>query len=740
MARFAECCPGIAVLVMAMATARADDAPAAPSPGDVPAIRLDGSTVRLDGIADEEVWQQAAEIHGLTSYDPADGEPIASQLQARVFYDASALYVAARVTTPPGRMRGRLAAREQLNNDDVLEVMIDAFLDRRTGYAFTVNPYGVQQDLTIDDDDWNPTWDGVWDAATHRDEDGFSAEIRIPFRTLRFGATPTQDWGFGLGVFSGARQQYDKWPPMKRDRGSVIAQLGTLRGLTDLPSSHNLDVIPTLTVGYGGSNAGTGFGWNRPVLARARDPGIVDLGLDAAWAVTSATTLNVTVNPDFSQVEADADQLTYNLRFPLLLQEKRPFFLENLGVFTTPVSLLYTRSIIDPIAGTKLSGRLGGWSVGVLSIWDQLPLPSLVVEPNRPSGFEDLAGKDAIDTLARVALNLTPDARIGLWFADKTLYDRASSTLGARNDVATADASVSLAGIYLVRGQLGGSYVDGIGVPGAGFGGGFYSLNARRHDANLIVDLRTEYYAKNFRAETSPLTRVGIRPSSAEVTYRYYTAAAALPYVDADLQLSAIHDAERLTLLDGSVKPSLIAHVGKNADLSVFYSRGRETFGRRFTAIDVGGAQLSAYPWNSLSLTAKLQGGDQINYKPDDLFLGRTWLADVHATIAPTHNLELNLGFTRSVLRRRDGELAADVDIYYAKLAVSATTRVSARVIAQLDDGIDVLRTSALVSYVIYPGTEAYLGYEEGDGRFTAGSPYALDRRVFFKCSYRWQL
>jgi hypothetical protein len=726
--------------MLATASARGEVPAVAPSPPEVQAIRLDSSAIRVDGIPDEALWRQATPIQGLTSFDPADGEPPASQLQAWVFHDGSALYIAARVTTPPGHMRGRLAAREQLNNDDVLEVMIDPFLDRRTGYAFTINPYGVQQDLTIDDDDWSPTWDGVWDAATQRYEDGFSAELRIPFRTLRFAEAPTQSWGFGLGVFSGVRQQYDKWPPMKRDRGSVIAQLGTLRGLSGLPSPHNLDLIPTLTMGYGGADAGTGFRWDHPVLARARDPGIVDLGLDAAWAVTSATTLNVTVNPDFSQVEADAQQLTYNLRFPLLLEEKRPFFLENVGLFTTPVSLLYTRSIVDPIAGTKLSGRLGAWSLGVLSIWDQLPLASRLVEPDRPSGFEDTTGKDAIDTVARVALDLDAGARVGLWFADKTLYDRSSTSLGTRNDVVSGDASWSLAGIYLLRGQAGGSYVDAAPTqPGGGFGGGFYSLNARRHDANLILDVRTEYYGKAFRAETSPITRVGVRPSSAEATYRSYTGASAVPYVEADVLVSAVHEAGSFTLLDGSVRPTLTAHLGKTTDLSVFYSRGQETFGRRFTAIDVVGAQLTTYPWNSLSFAGKLSGGDQINYDLNDLFLGRTVLVDLHATVTPTHNLGLDLGVTRSVLRRPGGELAADVDIYYAKAALAFTTRLSARVISQLDDSDDILRTSALVSLVIYPGTEAYLGYEEGDGRFTAGSPSPLDRRVFFKCSYRWQ-
>ena len=730
-----------AVLAAATATAHAADPRAVPSAPDVQAVRLDSASIRIDGVIDEAVWRQATPIHGLTSFDPADGEPPASQLQAWVFYDAGALYVAARITLPPERQRGRLVAREQLNNDDLLEVMIDPFLDRRTGYAFTVNPYGVQEDWTIDDDDWSNAWDGVWESAARRDDTGFSVEVRIPFRTLRFVPAQAQDWGFGLGVFSGAQQQYDKWPPMRRDHGSVIAQLGTLRGLSGLSTSHNLDVLPTLTTAYGGADAGGGFRWDHPVLARTRDPGIVDLGLDVAWGVSSATTLNLTVNPDFSQVEADADQLTYNLRFPLVLAEKRPFFLEGVGVFTTPVSLLYTRSIVDPIAGAKLTGRTGAWSVGVLALWDQLPLGSRLVEPNRPSGFEDATGKDAIDSVARVALDLDASARVGLWVSDKTLYDRPSGSIAARNDVVSADASLALAGLYLLRGQAGGSYIAGDhAAPHGDFGGGFYSLDARRHDAALYVDLRSEYYSPGFRAETSPITRVGIVPSSAETSYRFYTASGALPYVDAGVLLSSVQAAGSLVLLDGAVRPTLAAHLGKNADLALHYSRGQETFGRRFTAIDLVTAELSAYPWNALSVAAKFAAGDQINYHLDDLFLGRTVQAELHATIAPLYNLVLDLDYTKSLLWRPGGALAADVDLFYAKLALSFTTRLWLRLLSQLDDGQDVLRTSALIAYLIDPGTEAYLGYEEADLAVAAGSPHAQDRRVFFKWSYRWQL
>ena len=735
-------CAALAALAMVAAIAGSATAGSTEiTPPDVPAVRLDGSEIQIDGLIEEAPWQLAAPITGMTSFDPADGQPPASQLAARVFYDHSALYIAARITTLPHQLRGRLAAREQWANDDLFQVVIDPFLDRRTGYEFMSNPYGVQLDATIEGDELNTDWDGVWDAATRRYEDGFSVEMRIPFRTLRFSAASVQHWGFGLGVFSGAKQQYDKWPPSQRDRGTIVAQLGTLRGLDGLRRSHNVDVLPSLTASYGGSNPGTGFQWDEPTLARARDPGIVDLGLDVAWALGSASSLNLTVNPDFSQVEADAEQLTYNLRFPLVLDEKRPFFLDGAGAFVTPVALLYTRSIIDPIAGAKLSGRSHGWSLGILSVWDQLPLPSRVVEAERPSGFEDVASTDAINTVARVARDVGSGSRVGLSFVDKVLYDRAAGALGARNEVVSADASLTLGEIYSVRAQGGWSHVGGPGSEAAGdLGGGFYFLDARRRAAQLLLALHSEYYGKEFRAEVSPLSRVGIAPSSAELRYHLSTGSELVPYLEGGVVGSTVQAAASGELLDWSVRPTLAAHLGKNTDLSLFVSRGQETFVRRFSGIDLAGVELTAYPWNSLSVAAKLQGGDQIHYDPDDLFLGSTVLADLHATVLPRDNLELGLGYTRSLLWRPEGDREADVSVYYLKIALSFTTRFSIRIITQLDDSEDLLRSSALLSYVAYPRTEAYLGYEVNDGSFSAGTPRAIDRRMFLKLSYRWQL
>ncbi len=633
-------------------------------------------------------------------------------------------------------MRGRLAPRERWNNDDLFEVMLDPFLDRRTGYAFTVNPYGVQIDWTIADDDWSSAWDGVWDSATSRSADGFSVEIRIPFRTLRFSGAAAQDWGIGLGFFSGLKKQYDKWPAMSQNRGTMFAQLGTLRGLSGIRPSHNLDVIPTLMTGYGGADSGGTFAWDDPVLVRAREPGLVDLGLDVRYGITPSTNLNVTVNPDFSQVEADTDQLEYNLRFPVFLEEKRPFFLEGVSIFETPESMLYTRSIVDPIAGLKLSGREGAWSFGVFSAWDQLPLGSRVVEPTRLSGFEDLTGKDAVNTVGRVSLDLGGSSRIGLFAADKTLRDRTTGSFAARNDVLAADAFLTFANIYNVVAQVAGSRVDQAGSGDGAFSGLFYDLTARRRDSNLFLEVSSKYYSEGFRAETSPITRVNIIPSTATATYRLYTGSDAVPYVEPGVQVATVHQPSTLDLLDSSVRPSIAARVGENTDLSLSYSRGHETFIQRFDAIDQWNVEVTSYPWNFLSVAARFRTGDQINYDPVDAFLGRTVEGSFGGTIKPTRNTELELDYTRSQLWRPDGLREASVDLYYAKLGISFSTRLSLRVIAQLDTFEDALRNSAVLAYQIYPGTELFLGYQESD--LVAGDTRPLDRRLFLKWSYRW--
>jgi hypothetical protein len=524
---------------------------------------------------------------------------------------------------------------------------------------------------------------------------------------------------------------------MSADRGVVVAQLATFRGLSGIEPPGKLDLISTLVGGYGGAADSTGaFTWDDPVVVRTRRPGLIDPGLDLRYGITSATNLNLTINPDFSQVEADVDQLEYNLRFPVFLEEKRSFFLEGFSFFATPVPLLYTRSIVDPIAGGKLSGREGRWAFGVLSAWDQLPLSSQLAEPARLSGFEDLSGKDAINTVVRISREFGAGSRVGLFVADKSLRDIERGTFDGRNDVAAADATLVLGKIYTLSAQLTGAFVDPVG-DGDPFTGVLYSVAARRRDQNVTVDLQSQYISKGFRAETSPITRANVVLSSAKASYRHVTTSDLLPYLEPGVSFASAHEQESLDLLDYAVGPTFATRLGANAELSLFYRHGQETFVRRFAGIDLAGAMLLASPSRFLSLSAEVQAGNQINYNPDDLFLGDTLLGRFSASVRPTTRSELELRYTKSLLWRPGGERTANVDLYYGKLSLSFTMRLAVRLTSQLDTYDDTLRNSALISYLIYPGTEAYLGYQETN--IVTDGTTALDRRVFLKLSYHLQ-
>ena len=302
--------------------------------------------------------------------------------------------------------------------------------------------------------------------------------------------------------------------------------------------------------------------------------------------------------------------------------------------------------------------------------------------------------------------------------------------------MAVADVLWTPSDVTMLVAQLAGSYTDGAG-DAPSYGGMFAGLYGRRRDKNLTLELVSQFLSEDLRAETSQIYRVGVVNSTASATYRHYTNCDCVPYLEPGLSINVINAQDELELLDYAVRPSVATRVGLNADLTAYYQRGQETFGQRFRGIDQVGLTAEAHPWNFLSVALQAQAGDQINYDPMDAYLGKNVQGTLSAILHPTASSELEVRYTKSALWRPGGARVANVDLYYAKLGVSFSTRLALRLISQLDTFEDALRQSALLSYQVYPGTEAFLGYQESD--FVGGDVRALDRRIFFKASYRWQ-
>ncbi len=335
--------------------------------------------VRVDGVLDEPVWRQAARLTGFSEYRPVDGRPAVDSTEVLVWYAPDAIYFGIRAWESHGSVvRATLADRDRIDNDDNIQILLDTYHDRRRALFFAVNPLGSQEDGVRSEGiagaagggnpalgrfdgvvDLNP--DFVYQSRGRVTPEGYEIEVRIPFKTLRYQSTDPQTWGLQIVRKTQHTGYEDTWAPTVRASASFLGQEGDLVGLTQLKRGLVMDLTPEVTQHVDGQPGSTAYAYGHAAES---------VGGTVRWGMTPNLTLGGTVNPDFSQVEADVGQVTANERFALFYPEKRPFFLEGLELFDTPNRLIYTRQILNPVAGVKLTGKTGETNVGFLSAVD----------------------------------------------------------------------------------------------------------------------------------------------------------------------------------------------------------------------------------------------------------------------------------------------------------------------------------------------------------------------------------
>lgn len=721
---------GALLLLLACASARAGEDI---TPSALPAVRGDGRTIVLDGELSEAAWERATRVTGLTRAEPIEGGPPVGRAEFRIFYDDEALYIGARVEQPPGLLRAHVSPRDDLGNDDSINIYLQPILGSDTLYLFRVNPLGIQRDILVSSlETLFPMWDTTWESAGKPSADGYTVEVRLPFRALRFIRGNPQRWGLSVGVRTGALGQLDLWPPYSSDRGRQFTQLGTLEGMTDLKTGAGLELLPSLTLKYRGSAA-------PPTLVQLRQPGLLDPGLDVRYGLTRGLTASATFNPDFSQVEADPEQLNYDLRYPLQLQEKRPFFIEGLQAFETPVPLLYTRGINDPLAGLKLSGAEGKASLGFLSILDQDPPPTRLrfdpaVGAPPSSGFENTEQVDALTTVGRALLEVSPAARLGLFAADKRAFGRQGEGLVAQHSLLALDAWLNFERVYFITAQGGYSRTGPAGGPA--LDGGFSLVNVKRVDRSLLVEAETAYYGPGFRAETSVLSRTGYVPSHVTAAYKLDLDSRYVLSVRPEVTTALVLDAASFDRLDWVVKPAVALQLAGSSTASLRYFHGEESFnGRRFP-VRAGELQFASAPLPWLDATVQLAGGNRINYEALDTFLGSALDASLALKLKPSQLLVVEARYTKSVFERPErGGTAANVDLAYLRVLYNLDSRWAVQALSQWNSYRESFEASLLLSYVHGPGSAIYLGYQHAEP-LSPRSLAVAQRYAFLKLAY----
>src|SRR5712675_2362106 len=366
---------------------------------------------------------QMVKVTGFIAREPADGAAPTQTTDVYLAYDQHNLYaVFVCFDNEPEKIRARMTRREDIFSDDSVEIMIDTFHDARRGYAFAANPLGIQWDalwtegsigtgLPADYSGFDTSFDTVWRSEGHLTKNGYLVLMAIPFKSLRFPNTDAQEWGLILNRSIPRTNENLFWPRISIRIQGRFNQAATAAGLENVSPSRNIQLIP-----YGlfrGFRDIDQRDPNNPFFENRRlKP---EVGLDSKFILHDSFVLDSTINPDFSQVESDQPQITVNQRFEVFFPEKRPFFLENSSYFNTPVNLVFTRRIGDPEFGTRLTGKSGPWSLGMLLADDRSP--GLSVTP-----YDPLTGHRAYYSVLRVNHDIGKQSSIGLIYTDRELH------------------------------------------------------------------------------------------------------------------------------------------------------------------------------------------------------------------------------------------------------------------------------------------------------------------------------
>ena len=636
--------------------------------------------------------------------------------------DAEALYVAF-VVKLDRPLSAPLVPRDQTLFNDWVGVSLDTFADGQRAFSFRVSARGVQADgvFTEGGDFWmqDLSWDAVWSSAARIGEDGYTVELAIPWRSLRYAKGADQAWNVILSRFQPSPLGISTSPGLSTDRLGTLTQGMVLNPSPPPARGVTLEALPTLIGAYD----------------VVRGEGVVDPGVSARLALSSSFTADLTINPDFSQIEADADQVTSNVKYPLFLREKRSFFLENADLFDTSVNVVYSRSIVDPIGGWKLSGRAGKLGLGFLGALDTRPGSSALsldyATGKALLGWGESTVQDqwALDHVLRARWDTGNGGSVGAIVSDKELVPKA---LG--NRVGGLDAVVPLSQRWKAHGQVLYSETDIEG--GAPLHGPAWLVGVAESGERVSFEAAQFGSGEGFRAENGYLEEVGRLGSESTLKF-HFRDLGLVRSVEPELHGSAILDLDAVPT-ELRAGPGVSIFVGEVYSQAQFDVVRERFFGETFDRWSLDG--FSAFPpATGANIFVSWDLGPVPHYAaatPEDLYLGFGYDVSAGADVA-VGRFRGTVDVTFDQFQR-----SATKDVLYttllsrAQVGVNLSRPMSVRLISEWNTWDETLDSSLLLAFVENYGTAAWLGYQE---TYDLDSSAWTERSVFAKASYLWR-
>ncbi|MGE5198516.1 MAG: DUF5916 domain-containing protein [Rhodospirillaceae bacterium] len=707
------------------------------------------SEIKVDGVLDEDAWKTAVIVPLPYEWAPGDNVPPPVETECLVTYDAKNLYVAFRAHDPrPADIRAHLMDRDDtdtLIQDDHVGVMIDTFNDERRAFQFRMNPLGVQADAIFSEQDGveDFSWDMIWNAVGRVTPDGYVVEVAFPLKQLRFEAGEgPQTWGF---------EAFRSWPrnvrhrissqPRDRNKNCVLCQENKITGLEGLAQGRNVELDPTATFSRTDRLDSPG--------ADALTIGDPDsqLGLTGRWSVTSSMTLNGTINPDFSQVEADAAQLDVNQRFTLFYPEKRPFFLEGIDYFTTPIQAVFTRTVVDPYYGAKLTGKQGGNAIGLFATRDSR---NNLVLPSNAGSAEASLDEDVSTVVGRYRRDVGTSSTIGALYAGREGSGYHNRQFGA--DLFWRPTQSDAIRVQYIRTdtQYPEAIVTGYGQPREAFGGNGTWIEYEHTTEKWMAFGSYEAYDSGFRADAGFVPRVDVRTLAGQAQRRWYRGAGAW-FNTIDLGVIALRTTDDdWTLTDETVAAYVNytgpyqtqARVNVPRDV-VVYEGTRYEFYRPTVLFGIKPSGRSA-------LSVQGRFGDGVDYANNRKANNVIQLTPA-VEYRPVSRVSLQFSYTLDQLSVEGGRLY-QANLGQLKAIYHINVRTFVRAILQYTDIIrdpDLYLypvaprsrrffSQYLFSYKLNPQTVLFAGYSDNSAALQGNDLRQQDRTFFVKLGYAW--
>jgi hypothetical protein len=673
---------------------------------------------KIDGVLDNPLWEnEALRIENFLQFAPKEkGEPTQKTV-AYIGYDHKNLYFAFRCNdTEAKKIRASVTNRDGCIEDDWVFVFLDTFNEKRRAFSFIINPLGVQFDCirieTGGSDIMDESWDTVFYSDGRIDEEGYTVEMAIPFKSIRFPNKERKVWGITFGRNIPRNGEIVAWPVFTREIPGILAQEGQVTILGDVERGKNLEIMPVLTS-----------------LKTQDEKANFQPGANIKYGVSSDLTLDFTLNPDFSHIEADAPQIDVNQRFALYYSEKRPFFLEGMEIFQFPqIEMVYTRRIIDPLIGGKATGKIGRFTYGLLTAYDVNPTESLWEVSDGGVNEDD----NALFNIFRLKTDVSKDSYLGFCLADKEIN-------GSYNRVAGIDGALRFQNKYFFTFQAITSKSK-FGEEETGSAPALYA-DFFYYTKKMYAGLYWMSFHPDFDASSGFVNRVDYKSLGTYLSFRFFPEKEFMNMWSINLRAGQRNDYFGSDTQDIWSIGELYFEFNQWSRMTVNFSQQMEKYEgidfRRNSFTVQGESNLIAW----MPLVFYFQTGDSINYDPDDPLLGWNNTYGLYLNFKPSKRLQMSVDFSKSTFwEERGGEQLWDYNVIRQRTTYQISKTLSLRAIVDYNHYYKELYGSFLVSWILKPGTVFFLGLDSNLLKDEFGHYTREGYSVFVKFSYWWRI